>query len=104
MDEKKKDALQKTQVKIEIDEKTADGIYINSALISHTQTEFVLDFLFLQPQTPKAKVRSRIITSPGHAKRLLLALHGNINKYEQKFGQIKIAGGPEEDKKTGFIM
>ena len=104
MEEQKKQVSQRTEVKIEIDENTSNGIYTNSALISHSPTEFVLDFLFLQPQTPKAKVRARIITSPSHAKRLLLALQDNINKYEQKFGQIKIVGGPEEDKKIGFIM
>ncbi len=95
---------QKKQIKIEIDEQTAGGIYVNSALISHTQTEFVLDFLFLQPQTPKAKVRSRIITSPSHAKRLLLALQDNLKKYEEKFARIEISKGPEEDKQIGFIM
>ncbi len=95
---------QKKQIKIEIDEQTAGGIYVNLALISHTQTEFVMDFLFLQPQTPKAKVRSRIITSPSHAKRLLLALQDNLKKYEEKFGKIEIARAPEGDKQIGFIM
>lgn len=95
---------QKKQIKIEIDEQTAGGIYVNSALISHSQTEFVMDFLFLQPQTPKAKVRSRIITSPSHAKRLLLALQDNLKKYEERFGKIEIAKSPEGDQKIGFVM
>ncbi|MFH1238619.1 MAG: DUF3467 domain-containing protein [bacterium] len=95
---------QQKEIKIEIDEQTANGLYINLALISHNETEFVLDFLFAQPQTAKAKVRSRIITSPSHTKRLLMALQDNVRKYEEKFGQIKIAAGPEDDKKVGFVM
>lgn len=95
---------QQKEIKIEIDEQTANGIYVNLALISHNETEFVLDFLFLQPQTPKAKVRSRIITSPSHTKRLLMALQDNVRKYEEKFGEIKITPGPEENKKVGFVM
>ena len=97
-------AQEKKQINIEIDDKTAGGVYSNSALISHTKTEFVLDFLFIQPQTPKAKVRSRIITSPSHVKRLLLALGENVKKYEERYGEISIARGPEGDKKVGFIM
>jgi hypothetical protein len=95
---------QQKEIKIEIDEQTANGSYVNLALISHNETEFVFDFLFVQPQTPKAKVRSRIITSPSHTKRLLLALQDNIRKYEEKFGEIKVGPGPEDNKKVGFVM
>jgi hypothetical protein len=71
-------------------------------MIGHTENEVVLDFIFLQPQAPKAKVRSRIITSPGHAKRLLAALQDNIAKYEAKFGPIKTAVAPPDGGKIGF--
>jgi len=81
-----------TQVQIEIDEATSQGIYINMAIVSHTETEFVVDFVFLQPQAPKAKVRSRIVTSPAHAKRLLSALQENIQRYESRCGAITIPG------------
>jgi hypothetical protein len=78
-----------TEIKIEIDEQTSNGIYSNLALIAHSDNEFILDFIFFQPQQGKAKVRSRIITSPAHAKRMAMALQENIAKYEQQFGEIK---------------
>jgi len=89
------------QIQIEIDEQTAQGVYCNLAMIGHSETEFIIDFIFVQPQAPKAKVRSRVITSPAHIKRLLVALEENIKKYEQRFGEIKITQLPEE-KKIGF--
>lgn len=94
--------VKKPEVKIEIDENTAQGVYVNLAMIGHSQDEFIVDFIFLQPQTPKAKVRSRIVTSPGHAKRLLAALKDNIAKYEARFGEVRLAPGPEQNKKVGF--
>lgn len=90
------------QVQIEVDENVAQGIYSNLALISHSETEFILDFIFLQPQGPKAKVRSRIITSPSHAKRLLAALEDNIKKYESRFGKIEAVFPIENEPKIGF--
>ncbi len=87
-----------TQVQIEVDETTAQGIYVNMAIVSHTETEFVFDFVFIQPQAPKAKVRSRIVTSPSHAKRFLAALQDNLHRYEEKCGDIKLSG--ETDKST----
>ena len=89
------------QIQIEIDEQTSQGVYCNLAMISHNETEFVLDFIFIQPQAPKAKVRSRIITSPAHIKRLMLAINDNIKRYEQQFGEIKTPQVIEE-KKVGF--
>jgi len=89
------------QIQIEIDEQTAQGVYCNFAMIGHSETEFIIDFIFVQPQAPKAKVRSRVITSPAHIKRLLIALEENIKKYEQHFGEIKITQLPEK-KKIGF--
>ncbi|MDR2709060.1 MAG: DUF3467 domain-containing protein [Elusimicrobiota bacterium] len=82
-------ALNKNEIKIEIDDQTSNGVYSNFALISHTDNEFVLDFIFVQPQYGKAKVRTRVITTPAHAKKILLALQDNIAKYEQQFGPIK---------------
>jgi len=81
---------------IEIDEATARGVYTNMAVITHNETEFVLDFLFLQPQNPKAKVLSRLISSPVHAKRFLWALRENVEKYESRFGPIPAGQNPAE--------
>lgn len=82
------------QLQVEIDEPTARGVYTNLALITHSETEFLLDFLFLQPQTPKSKVLTRIISSPVHAKRLLWALRDNIEKYEGRYGAIAAGENP----------
>lgn len=78
------------QLQIQLDDEVASGQYANMALVNHTETEFTLDFIYVQPQQPKAKVRSRIITSPKHMKRLLLAMQDNIQKYEAKFGTIAL--------------
>lgn len=86
------------QLQVEIDEATARGTYTNLALITHTETEMLIDFLFLQPQTPKAKVLTRIVSSPVHAKRLLWALRDNIEKYEARFGAINAGEPPAEPK------
>ncbi len=86
---------QQQEIKIEIDEDTARGLYTNLAFISHSETEFVLDFTFLQPNSPKTKLLTRVITSPAHAKRFLAALRENIVKYEARFGPIA-AGAPAQ--------
>jgi len=80
---------EKNQINIELDEETAQGIYSNLAVITHSATEFVVDFVRIMPGTPKAKVKSRIILTPEHAKRLMLALQDNIRKFEQMHGEIK---------------
>jgi hypothetical protein len=84
------------QLQIQLDDETANGRYINMALVNHTETEFTLDFIYVQPQQPKAQVLSRIITNPKHMKRLLLAMQDNLSKYEAKFGVIELvdAEGP----------
>jgi hypothetical protein len=92
----------KSEIQIEIDDATAQGVYVNLAMIGHSENEVIIDFIFLQPQAPKAKVRSRIITSPIHAKRLLTALQDNVEKYEAKYGKIEINREVEDDKKIGF--
>lgn len=91
------------QLEIEIDDITAQGVYVNLASVTHSEAEFILDFIFIRPEGGKAKVRARIISSPTHTKRLLLALSDNLKRYEEKFGQISAgptAGG--EGKKVGF--
>ncbi len=76
------------QLNIELPEDVAEGIYSNLAIISHSHSEFVVDFIRLVPNVPKAKVKSRIILTPSHAKRLLRALADNVKKYEAQFGLI----------------
>ena len=88
------------QIQIELDEATAQGSYSNMAFITHNDTEFVFDFVYVQPQQPKAKVRARIITSPAHAKKFLQALADNIKKYEDKFGTVRISS--ELERKVAF--
>ncbi|OYU80755.1 MAG: hypothetical protein CFE23_07185 [Flavobacterium sp. BFFFF1] len=77
------------QINIELDEKTAEGIYSNLAIINHSASEFVLDFVCIMPGTPKAKVKSRIVLTPQHAKRLLKAMGENIHRFESAHGEIK---------------
>ena len=76
------------QLSIELDDKIAKGVYSNLAIINHSSTEFVVDFVSVMPGMPKGKVRSRIILTPEHAKRLLFALDDNIQKFEQANGAI----------------
>ncbi|MBI4679277.1 MAG: DUF3467 domain-containing protein [Elusimicrobia bacterium] len=92
---------QKNQpLQVDIDDATARGTYTNLALITHSETEFLLDFLFMQPQSPKSKVLTRIVTSPIHAKRLLWALKDNIDKYEARFGAIAAGENPANGPQT----
>lgn len=76
------------RLEIQLDEDIAQGVYVNLSVVNHNENEFTLDFIYVQPQAPRAKVRSRIIASPRHAKQLLLALQDNVNRYEQTFGEI----------------
>jgi len=78
------------QLNIELDEQTGQGTYANLAVITHSSSEFILDFVRVMPGMPKSKVQSRIILTPEHAKRLLFALQDNIQKYESNFGQIQV--------------
>jgi hypothetical protein len=82
------------QLQIQLDDDVANGHYINMALVNHTETEFTIDFIYVQPQQPKAKVRSRIITNPKHMKRLLMAMQDNVAKFESKFGTIELMETP----------
>jgi len=87
------------QINIELSEEVAEGIYSNLAIITHSNQEFVLDFIRIMPGTPKAKVKSRIVITPEHAKRLLAALQDNVTKYETINGRIKV-----QDDPGGFPM
>ncbi len=80
------------QVNIELSEEVAEGTYSNLAIISHSNSEFIVDFIRMLPNVPKAKVKSRIILTPQHAKRLLKALNDNVKKYEAQFGKISDSG------------
>lgn len=86
------------QLSIELPEEVAEGTYSNLAVIAHSNSEFIVDFLRLVPNVPKAKVKSRIILTPQHAKRLMRALAENIQKFEQQHGPIK-----ESDPNTGGL-
>lgn len=89
-----KDEKKPNQLNIELSEETAEGIYANLAMIAHSSSEFVVDFIRLMPGVAKAKVKSRIVITPEHAKRLLYALQENVTKYEANFGPIKQAEEP----------
>jgi hypothetical protein len=89
---KKEDKMEETdknQINIELKEDIAQGIYSNLAIITHSPSEFVIDFVRMMPGIPKAEVKSRIILTPEHAKRLLMALKENITKFESAHGPIK---------------
>jgi hypothetical protein len=90
-----KDQPRGNQLNIETSEEVADGIYSNLAIITHSNSEFVLDFVRVMPGVPKAKVRSRILLTPQHAKRLMRALADNISKFEQVHGNIRETEMPE---------
>ena len=82
------------KINLELSDEIAEGIYSNLAIITHSRSEFVIDFVKMLPGIPKAKVKSRIILTPQHAKRLLKALAENIKKFESMHGEIK---GSEQD-------
>lgn len=83
------DSNKQQQINIELDEKTAEGIYSNLVIINHSTSEFVLDFVNIMPGIPKAKVKSRIVLTPQHAKRFLKAIGENIHRFEALHGEIK---------------
>jgi hypothetical protein len=83
------------KLQVQIDDDIAQGVYSNLVLINHTENEFVLDFAFIQPSNGRAKVRTRVISSPRHTKRLLAALQKNIDRFEERFGTIDL--GTEDE-------
>ena len=88
------------QLQIELKEEVAQGTYANLAIITHSSSEFVLDFVRVLPGLPKAGVQSRVILAPEHAKRLQRALEENIAKYERAFGPIRLQEDGVEDRKS----
>ena len=91
---------QGNKLSIELPEEVAEGTYSNLAVISHSQSEFIVDFVRMVPNVPKAKVKSRIIMTPDNAKRFLAAMADNIKKFESQFGSI----GPEGSDLSPFPM
>ncbi|OQX96173.1 MAG: hypothetical protein B6I24_11760 [Bacteroidetes bacterium 4572_128] len=87
--------MEKNKINIELSQEVAQGKYANLAIITHSNSEFILDFIRIMPGIPKASVKSRIILTPEHAKRLLFALKDNLEKYEAINGKIKTKGGGE---------
>ena len=93
MKEKKDaDRQQAPQINIELTEDVAEGTYSNLVMLAHSSEEFILDFIRVMPGVPKAKVKSRVIVSPSHAKRLLRALADNIERFERSHGEIEETG------------
>jgi hypothetical protein len=88
------DNNQNGQLQLELDPEVAQGVYSNLAMIIHSHSEFVLDFASMMPGLQKAKVKSRVVMAPEHAKRLLAALQENLMRYEQEFGKIEIPNQP----------
>ena len=92
---------QQQQINIELKEDTAEGVYSNLVMISHSPEEFILDFIRVMPGVPKARVKSRVIVTPQHAKRLLRALADNIEKYEAAHGEIEERTPPGQPIRFG---
>lgn len=90
------------QLQIELKEDVAEGTYANLAIIAHSSSEFVMDFVRMMPGVAKAKVKSRIIMTPEHAKRLALALHDNLMRYEAQFGEINLTERPNPSHAIKF--
>lgn len=93
--------MQQQKIQVELKEPESEGIYANLAMIVHSPSEIILDFARLMPGVPKARVYSRIIMTPQHAKSLLKTLEDNLKKYEENFGEIKVQGLPNQ-KNIGF--
>ncbi|MBI4723412.1 MAG: DUF3467 domain-containing protein [Candidatus Stahlbacteria bacterium] len=92
--------VEKGQINVELPEETGQGIYSNFVIVSHSPSEFVVDFTRILPGLKKAKVYSRIVLAPAHAKLLMRTLKDNIEKYEARFGEIKVE--KIENKEIGF--
>lgn len=95
--------IKKLGIDIELEDSLAQGVYSNFAIISHSSSEFVLDFAATMPGVPKAKIKSRVVMAPEHAKRLLLSLQENITRYESVLGRINIptpAPQPDDDSQV----
>jgi hypothetical protein len=92
------DGDNKNQLSINLSEEIAQGIYSNLAVINHSSSEFIVDFIRVMPGVPKAEVKSRVILTPEHAKRFLNALKDNVERYENTYGEIEVnkkGSGPD---------
>ncbi len=87
-------ALQGPSLSIELAEDVAEGVYANLVMIAHSPEEFILDFIRVMPGVPKARVKSRVVVTPAHAKRLLAALADNIQRYEAQHGHFNEVAHP----------
>lgn len=92
---------QQNQINIKIDEKVGEGTYSNFFLITNSPSEFILDFGRILPGIPDAKIYTRVVTTPQHAKQFLQALEKNIENFESQFGEIKVQG-QQENRPVGF--
>jgi hypothetical protein len=91
------DNNKQSQLELELPQDVAQGEYANFAIITHSSSDFIVDFARVLPGVPKAQVKSRVILAPEHAKRLLAALQENIGRYEREYGAIKI---PSQEPRT----
>lgn len=82
------------QIQIELDPAVANGVFVNLAMVNHSDSEFTLDLMYLQPQQPRAVVRARAILTPKHVKRLIHALQENLGRYEARFGEVDLGDSP----------
>ncbi len=90
------------RIQIQLDQEIADGHYANLVIINHSPAEFIMDFARIVPGSPKAKVQTRTILNPIHAKNLVKTLEQNIKKYEETFGEIKVLQKQDDEKTFGF--
>ncbi len=86
------------KINVNIEDEIAQGMYINLAMVRHAEAEFIIDLMYLQPQQPSARVRARVISSPKHTKRLMLALQENVKRFEERFGEIEVSGPNPADE------
>ena len=86
--------MEEQKLNINLTPEVAEGTYANLAIISHSSSEFVIDFIRMMPGLKQTNVKSRIVLTPEHAKKLLFALQDNVGKYESQFGKIQITGQP----------
>ncbi len=86
------------KIEIQVGDDVAQGIYVNLAMVHHSETEFTVDLMYLPPHVQRARVRARMISSPKHTKRLLMALQEQVRRYEERFGTIGLSGPNPADK------
>ncbi len=95
-EEGRSNKMKPPRLQVQIDDQMAVGVYSNLVMVHQTPSEMILDFLFLQPQQPKAMLRSRVVTSPRHIKRLIAVLQEQMSRYERLHGEVKLPPPPPE--------